>query len=251
MAPPGAPAAASPMRYLLHHHPALPGLLSREDLHHLVDQGILARSDLCTDARSGREHTVGEVIRGLRRPDARSPLRIDRPAYREIRADGPEDANEAEPFDDDAIEEAESDADLLLYQGRRAWLGHGKALFLALLLLIAAGLLLRFDLEYAVVSLLCAAATLTGVAISRLAVDYIVTPECVEVASGILGRSSKELRICDIQGIDVDQGGLKGLLGLGSVRFSTTAGPGAEVQFRDIPDAHEVKRLVRQLQRDA
>ena len=50
------------MRYLLHNHPAFPGLLSKEDLYTLVERSSLARGDLCTDVQTGRDHTVGEVI---------------------------------------------------------------------------------------------------------------------------------------------------------------------------------------------
>ena len=53
------------MRYLLHNHPAFPGLLSKEDLYTLVECGSLARGDLCRDVQTGRDHTVGEVISDL------------------------------------------------------------------------------------------------------------------------------------------------------------------------------------------
>jgi uncharacterized membrane protein YdbT with pleckstrin-like domain len=78
--------------------------------------------------------------------------------------------------------------------------------------------------------------------------DYIVTPQRVELLWGILGRSSKEARICDIRSIDVYESGLKGMLGLGTIDFSTAANAGIEVQFRDLRRAHEVKELVRKLQ---
>ncbi len=39
------------------------------------------------------------------------------------------------------------------------------------------------------------------------------------------------------------------MLGLGTIDFSTAANAGIEVQFRDMRRAHEVKDLVRKLQR--
>jgi uncharacterized membrane protein YdbT with pleckstrin-like domain len=67
---------------------------------------------------------------------------------------------------------------------------------------------------------------------------------------GIFGRSSKEVRICDIRSIDVHEKGLTGIIGLGSVDFSSSANSGVEVQFKNIRRAHEVKELVRSLQKD-
>ena len=56
------------MRYLIYNHPAFPGLLSKEELYLLVERSSLARGDLCTDTLTGRDHTVGEVINGMRPP---------------------------------------------------------------------------------------------------------------------------------------------------------------------------------------
>ena len=53
----------------------------------------------------------------------------------------------------------------------------------------------------------------------------------------------------DIRSIDVYESGLKGLLGLGTIDFSTAANAGIEVQFKDMRQAHEVKDLVRKLQK--
>lgn len=308
------------MRYLIHHHPAFPGLLTREDLFLLVERGSVARGDLCTDSLTGRDHTVGEVISGMRPPRARAPARIDRPAYREFRADDPTpepappkeprarsglgaagakaqadpdepDFHEGDPEDgeeededvegdedddaddDDSPAEGENDefdgdgsdpdgtgdggdeadaytaaGELILYQAHPSWLAQGKALFLVLLLLVATGMLFSLGSDYAVVTLLLAVAVFTLIAIARFTRDYVVTPERVEVIWGLLGRSSREVRICDIRSIDVHKGGLKGLIGLGTVDFSSAAGSAVEVQFRDIREAHEVKQLVRQRQ---
>jgi membrane protein YdbS with pleckstrin-like domain len=248
----------STMRYLLHEHPAFPELLSKEDLFLLVERGSLARGDLCTDTASGRDHTVGDVINGMRPPTARSLSRMNRPAYREIRADVPGDEPEMEELEEEVEEEIE-DLDLSLYtpagelikfQSHPSWLGYGKALFLVLLLIITTGMLVQIEPVYALVSGLSALLLLIIIGIGRASRDYMVTEERVEVVWGIMGRSSKEVRICDIRSIDVHQSGLKGLLGLGSVDFSSAANAGIEVQFRDIRRAHQVKELVRQLQRE-
>jgi len=247
------------MRYLIHNHPAFPGLLSKEDLYLLVERSSLARGDLCTDTHMGRDHTVGEVISGMRPPRASMPARIDRPAYQEFRADSPLEAEDIEESDEDEAADKDEDEDdgehytasgeRILHLSHPSWLGYTKALFLALLLLIAAVMLFRHGEEYAIISLLCCTATLTCVAIARFSKDYLVTEERVEVVWGILGRSSKEVRICDIRSIDVYERGLKGLLGLGTLDFSSAANAGIEVRFKDMRGAHLVKEQVRRLQR--
>lgn len=249
------------MRYRLHHHPAFPNPLTKEDLFLLVEQGSLARGDLCTDMLTSRDHTVGDVITGMRPPTARSQARVGRPAYREIRADGPEeDAEEETDVDEiETLEAQEPEAsgdrftaagELILYQSHPAWFGYGKVLFLAFLLLIVTGMLLKISPGYALISGLAAAFLITLTTVIRISKDYLVTEERVEVVWGLIGRSSREVRICDIRSIDVYEKGLKGLIGLGNVDFSSSANAGIEVQFRDIRRAHEVKELVRELQRN-
>lgn len=249
-------------RYTLPQHPAFSDPLSKEDLYTLVARGSLARGEMCMDEATGFMHTVGELVSGMRRPSASSgQARITRPAYREISpdteiADEPEtEAEEEEEIEEAAPAEEEDDFDysasgeIILHHAHPSWLGYTKALFLCLLLTIAAGLLFVIQLEYAIIALLCAFSTLIAVGISRFTHDYIVTYERVELIWGILGRSSKEARICDIRSIDVYESGIKGILGLGTIDFSTAANAGIEVQFKDLRSAHIVKDLVRKLQR--
>lgn len=266
-------------RYTLQNHPAFGEPLSRDDLHMLVSRGSLARGEMCLDEDTGLMHTVGELVSGMqRRPATRA--RIARPAYREISPDMDSYDEPPRPpapvdLEDDEEEEAESDpeaeiepeedadapvpepkkrsytpsGEVILHHAHPSWLGYTKALFLVLLLLVASGLLFIIQLEYAIMAVLCAVSLLIAVGIARYSRDYIVTRERVELIWGIIGRSSKEARICDIRSIDVYEEGLKGLLGLGTIDFSTAANAGIEVQFKDMRQAHVVKDLVRKLQK--
>lgn len=237
-------------RYTLQNHPAFSDPLTKEDLYTLVARGSLARGEMCLDEDTGLTHTVGELVSGMR-PATRS--RLNRPAYREISPDS--DGYEEEIIEEEPEAEAEDDfnytpsGEAILRHAHPSWLGYTKALFLVLLLLVASGLLFAIQLEYAIIALLCASATLIAIGIARYSHDYIVTHERVELIWGIIGRSSKEARICDIRSIDVYESGIKGMLGLGTIDFSTAANAGIEVQFKDMRQAHEVKDLVRKLQR--
>jgi hypothetical protein len=251
------------MRYLLHNHPAFPGLLSKEDLYTLVERGSLARGDLCTDVQTGRDHTVGEVISGMRPPRASSPPRVDRPAYQEFRADDPHEIDETPPEDEEDPEEEEEEekeekprytesGERIWHFGHPSWLSYWKGLFLTLLCLFAAGMLFSMDEAYALISGLSGIAVFIGVSIARSSHDYIVTDERVEYVWGIMGRSSKEVRICDIRSLDVWEKGFKGIvLRLGTLDVSSAGNAGVEVSFRDIRQAHKVKELIRHLQRGA
>lgn len=255
------------MRYLLHNHPAFPGLLSKEDLYTLVERGSLARGDLCTDVQTSRDHTVGEVISGMRPPRASSPPRVDRPAYQEFRADDPYQIDETPPEDEDEdaeeeVEEEEGEqedkprytesGERIWHFGHPSWLSYWKGLFLSLLCLFAAGMLFDMDEAYALISGLSGIAVFIGVSIARSSHDYIVTDERVEYVWGIMGRSSKEVRICDIRSLDVWEKGFKGVvLRLGTLDVSSAGTAGIEVRFSDIRHAHKVKELIRHLQRGA
>jgi membrane protein YdbS with pleckstrin-like domain len=243
-------------RYTLQQHPAFSDPLTKEDLYTLVARGSLARGEMCVDEDTGLTHTVGELVSGMRRPSASSGLsRLDRPAYREISPDSDGYEPEEEIVDEDSEEDEEDDhnytpsGEVILHHAHPSWLGYTKALFLCLLLVVAGGLLFVIQLEYAIIALLCASSTFIAIGIARYSHDYIVTRERVELIWGIIGRSSKEARICDIRSIDVYESGLKGLLGLGTIDFSTAANAGIEVQFKDMRQAHEVKDLVRKLQK--
>lgn len=246
------PRLRMPARYALQNHPAFSDPLTKEDLYILVARGSLARGEMVVSEETGHTHTVGEVIGGMRPP--RAGAAVARPAYREIMPDfeGPPDEEEVveeeeELYEDDGNAYTES-GELILQHAHPSWLAYSKTLLLAVLLAVAAGLLFLFEPVYAIIALVLALIILFGVFVSRATHHYIVTPHRVELIWGIIGRSSKEARICDIRSIDVYENGFKGMLGLGTIDFSTAANAGVEVQFRDLRRAHEVKECVRKLQ---
>ncbi len=79
--------------------------------------------------------------------------------------------------------------------------------------------------------------------------SYIVTKTRVEMITGIILRSSREVRIVDIRTINVIRQGLRGYLGVGTVEFSSAGSSDGEVQFKNIRRCQSLKNLVRSLQK--
>jgi membrane protein YdbS with pleckstrin-like domain len=84
--------------------------------------------------------------------------------------------------------------------------------------------------------------------ISRARQRYIVTNRKVEIQTGLVVKSSNEIRVKDIRSINVTKHGFAGFIGIGSVEFSSAATDRAEVIFVNIAHADRVRDLVTDLQ---
>jgi Bacterial PH domain len=155
---------------------------------------------------------------------------------------------EEEEAEEEVFEEV--DGERVIYRGHPSWLAFSKGLLLALLLLAAAVGSIQFGgFFWLAIGVACSSLTFCCVIIARQHRDYLITEERVEVVWGLIGRSSKEVRIQDIRSIDVIEGGLLGFLGIGTVDFASAGTDGLEVQFRCVRRPHRVKEQVRQLQK--
>lgn len=248
-------------RYQLPQHPTLSGPHTKQELYVLVERGSLGRGEIVLDRLSGRSHKVGELIGGMRPPrQEETSMRIERPSYQEISGDTPwegvaepEDVEEEGTEDEfsDEIEEEEIDdlADTYIhYHGHPSWLAFTKPLLLSLLLLGCAIAAIQFGGKYFIIGLALSSLTFCCTIIARQHRDYYVSGERVEAEWGIIGRSSKEVRIVDIRSMDVHEKGLLGFLGIGSLDVSSAGSEGVEVQFRHVRKPHRIKELIRQLQ---
>jgi len=81
-----------------------------------------------------------------------------------------------------------------------------------------------------------------------LRTQYFIISTRVEVHTGLISRSTRELPLADIRAIHVTRSGLTGLLGVGTITFSSPAGPQHDVIFRQVWRASSLKKLVRKLQ---
>ena len=85
------------------------------------------------------------------------------------------------------------------------------------------------------------------VVLERSAHVYVITPRRLEAVHGLVAKDSTEIRVDDVRTINVRRSGLPGLLGVGSIEFSST-GDAVDVCFADIWGARRLKKLVRRLQ---
>jgi membrane protein YdbS with pleckstrin-like domain len=84
--------------------------------------------------------------------------------------------------------------------------------------------------------------------IRRARQRYVVTNRKVEIQTGLVVKSSNEIRVKDIRSINVTKHGFAGFIGIGSVEFSSAATDRAEVIFVNIAHADRVRDLVTDLQ---
>jgi hypothetical protein len=154
----------------------------------------------------------------------------------------------AEDADEDA--ESEGDDEELLYVGHPSWLAFRRSLLVAAVCIGSAVFFLQHNVGFEWITLPGSIAGLIFlfIGLDRATTTYLVTTKRVEMEFGILGRNSKEVRICDIRAIDVVQRGFDAVVGLGTVKFDSSASAGPEVCFRNVRKAHQIKQLVRELQ---
>ncbi|MBA3962507.1 MAG: PH domain-containing protein [Chthoniobacterales bacterium] len=96
--------------------------------------------------------------------------------------------------------------------------------------------------------LIVALLVLGWIQLDRSRRKYAVTNRRVSVEFGLVSRTSNEVRIQDIRSMNLRVRGFSGLLGIGTVEFSSAATDDADVIFWNTPGAEKVRDLVRSLQ---
>jgi membrane protein YdbS with pleckstrin-like domain len=177
-------------------------------------------------------------------------------------ADEPDDEDDedlAEEFDEeetnDEVEDetprgrpvAAGSSNRILYAGHPSVLNYPASL-LALIGGITGGVwLYRLDPNLTLAGLALAVAGLVRLSFVRFTHDYHIRPRRIEVTTGFIARSSREVRIEDIRSINVTCRGILGMFGIGTVDF-LTSGDTPEVSFERVWAARKIKTLVRKLQ---
>ncbi len=242
------------------------GPFTVDDLLDLVDEGEISYHDVCLRAGSVACERVSQVLdwEGERDEEPRRP----RPGSAEPDDPEAEDEDEDDGEEEDGEDEEEApppsgaaaappkkkrpgpprNPNLILYAGHPSVLSFPKTM-----LLIAACLAGGFhgrehSAWWLFAGLIAALFGVSWILLERSMRLYLITPRRVEIVTGLIAKSSKEVRIEDIRTINVLTPGLRGLLGVGTVEFASSGGSSIEVAFTEVQAAHRIKGLVRRIQ---
>ena len=138
--------------------------------------------------------------------------------------------------------------DRVVYRGHPSLLTYWRTGLFAFVLGAGGMLLSTEKQELSAIGLMAALVVLLWGALHRLGQCYLVTTRRVELITGLVARSSRELRHEDIRSLRVDQQGLAGLAGIGTITFSATGGHEEDVIFTDVRGPTRIKDLVRKIQ---
>lgn len=90
--------------------------------------------------------------------------------------------------------------------------------------------------------------TVAWIFIDRARHTYMVTSRTVMIETGLIAKSSNEVRVQDVRSINLVKHGLVGFIGVGDLEISSAATDKAEITFKAIPHAAQVRDLVRKYQ---
>lgn len=171
--------------------------------------------------------------------------------------DGDEWDESEEEEDDEEVENEEEEepvpetprppSDRLLYAGHPSILTYPVSLLAVVGGIFGGVWLYRFDGTYTLAGIGLAMLGLIRLSLVSFTHDYHIRERRIEVITGLLARSSREVRISDIRSINVTCRGLSGMAGIGTVDF-ITSGDQPEVSFHKVWAARKLKQRVRRLQ---
>jgi len=219
--------------YILQPDGTRSGPFAEEEVLDLLENNEIAPDEPCLDAESGRICPAGEMFHVITPEPPPSPDPVPwQPA----------------PFPVEKEKPAARPQARLLYRGSPSGLNYWRSAVLAGLL-FSGGVLARHALPALLpLTQITGSLILLAAVLHLLRTQYYVTTARVEVISGLLARSSRELRVADIRAINVERRGLIGLLGVGTITFSSAAGSQDDVVFRNVWRPGVLKTLVRKLQ---
>ncbi len=131
----------------------------------------------------------------------------------------------------------------IIYQKRPSWLYYHWLYIAGIILFLFS--IKSGELEGGLFALLF----IIGLAaIFRHRYQFTVTSSRVIMRVGLIAKNTNEIQLRHIRAINVRQGIVERILGIGTVEFSSAAGGGVEVLFKGISDPHGVKERIKSLQ---
>lgn len=91
---------------------------------------------------------------------------------------------------------------------------------------------------------------IVSIFVARARRRYTVTNRRIVFERGLIIKSTNEVRVRDIRSINVAKSIIGGLMGVGTVEFSSAARDDADIIFRGIANADGVRNMVRELQNE-
>lgn len=80
--------------------------------------------------------------------------------------------------------------------------------------------------------------------LKALGTTLTVTNERVTLRLGLLSKHTSDVMLSDVRNVQVSQGVLQRMLGVGAVGVASAGHSGMEIEVGGIPDPQEVKRLI-------
>tara|TARA_R110000850_G_scaffold29258_5_gene80879 strand:+ start:783 stop:1478 length:696 start_codon:yes stop_codon:yes gene_type:complete len=195
-----------------------------------IEAGLFNYDDVCLREGASECERLRDVLDWDEEPKATAPIE-----------EGVAKAAEPEPIAPSLKPGA------ILYQGHPSILSYPIP-FLGLIGgVVGAAWLYPLDGRLTLICLIVTALSLIHISLMRFTSDFLITPLRIELITGLIARSSNEVRIADIRAINVSCRGFTGILGIGTVEFFTV-GDSPEVSFRHVFSAKKIKDLVRRLQ---
>lgn len=135
----------------------------------------------------------------------------------------------------------------IIYQGRPSWLNYLWLYGLGLIILVFLIAISKQGQKesFLILGFLCLLITIILSAIFRWRYLFTITDNWVVMREGLIARNTNEMRLNHIRAINVRQGVIERILGIGTVIFLSAAEGEAAVIFKGIRDPHGVKERIR------
>jgi len=130
--------------------------------------------------------------------------------------------------------------DAIIYQGRPSWLNYIGFYFVGLMIFM-----ISVSVRNIGVGLLLLLLCIGSAAIARYRYQFTITKGSIVMRVGLIARNTNEIQLRHIRAINVRQGIVERILGIGTVIFISAAEGEAAVVFKGIRDPIGVKERIR------
>ncbi len=133
-------------------------------------------------------------------------------------------------------------SETFIYRGRPSWLNYIGYYLVGFALLI-----LSISVRNISAGLFLLLIPVGIAAILRYRYLFTVTDDSIIMRVGLIARNTNEIKIKHIRAINVRQGVIERILGIGTLIFLSAANSDSEVVFKGIREPHGVKERIRGL----